>query len=223
MAMAAAEAALMERVEPNCSMESGVQGGVVHFRRQAGTFLAEHQDAVLREVVGFQRHGVGEDVDADDRQPLPLRPRHEVLNGGVVADVLVAVGDHGPATVPPASSNDVYLLGEERVGGPHHGADVEVVLPVLDRDVEVVPLGIQVRHDGLVLPVAVLVHHIAAVPVGQQVRVPVLALGPLAFPGPDADLALGSASLPGAGSGGDGQGWGLGGQSPFNFSPPVAA
>ena len=107
--------------------------------------------------------------------PSPCAQRHEVLHGGVVADVLVAVGDHGPAAVPPASSDDVDFLGEERVGGAHHGADVEVVLPVLDGDVEVVPLGVQVRDDRLVLPVAVLVHHVAPVAVRQQVRVPVVA------------------------------------------------
>lgn len=105
-----------------------------------------------------------------------------------MADVLVAIGDHGPATVPPASSNDVDLLGEERVGGPHHCADVEVVLPVLDGDVEFVALGIEVRDDGFVLPVPVLVHHVAPVAVPQQVRVPVLTFGQFAFPGPDADL-----------------------------------
>jgi hypothetical protein len=57
----------------------------------------------------------------------------------MVADVLVAVGDHGAPAVPPPSSDDVHLLGEERIRGAHHRADVEVVLPVFDGDVEVVP------------------------------------------------------------------------------------
>ncbi len=95
-----------------------------------------------------------------------------------------------PATIPPPSTNDVYLFGEKGVGRPHYGPDVEVVLPVLNRDVEVVPLGIKVGHDRLVLPVAILVHHIAAVTIPQQVRVPVLAHRPLALPRPDADLGF---------------------------------
>ena len=61
--------------------------------------------------------------------------------------------------------------GQERVGGPHHGADVEVVLPVLDRDVERVPARVQVGHDRGDPPVPVAVDDVAGVALGQQLRV----------------------------------------------------
>ena len=61
--------------------------------------------------------------------------------------------------------------GEERVGVAHHRADVEVVLPVLDRDVEVVPAPVEVGHDRLAPPVAVAVDDVAPVAVGEQLRV----------------------------------------------------
>ena len=78
--------------------------------------------------------------------------------------------------------------GEERVRGADDGADVEVVLPVLDRDVEVVPAGVEVGDDRLHRPVAVAVDDVAAVALGEQRRVVLLALGPGPLPRPDADL-----------------------------------
>ena len=62
----------------------------------------------------------------------------------MVAHVLVAVGDHRAAPVPAPPPDDVHLGGEERVGGAHDRADVEVVLPVLDGDVERVAAGVEV-------------------------------------------------------------------------------
>ena len=100
----------------------------------------------------------------------------------VVAHVLVAVGDHRAAAVPAAVADDVHLGGEERVGGAHDGADVEVVLPVLDGHVEVVPAGVEVGDDRLERPVAVAVDHVAPVALGEQLRVVLLALGPAAPP-----------------------------------------
>jgi hypothetical protein len=87
-----------------------------------------------------------------------------------------------------AVADDVYLRGEERVGGADHGPDVEVVLPVLDRDVEVVPVPVEIGDDRLEPPVAVPVDHVAAVTLGEQALVVLLADGPLPGPRPDADL-----------------------------------
>ena len=58
----------------------------------------------------------------------------------MVFDVLVAVGDHRAALVPAATADDVHGVGDERVGAAHDRADVHVVLPVLDGDVERVPV-----------------------------------------------------------------------------------
>ena len=82
--------------------------------------------------------------------------------------MLVAVGDHRAATVPAAVADDVHLGGQERVGRAHDRADVEVVLPVLDRDVEVVPAGVEVGDDRLHAPVAVAVDDVAPVALGEQ-------------------------------------------------------
>ena len=57
----------------------------------------------------------------------------------------------------------------------HDRADVEVVLPVLDRHVEVVPAGVEVGDDRLEPPVAVAVHDVAPVALGEQPRVVLLA------------------------------------------------
>ena len=104
--------------------------------------------------------------------------------------VLVAVGHHRPAPVPPPVADDVHLTGEERVGGPDDRADVEVVLPVLDRHVEVVPPGVEVGDDRLHRPVAVPVDHVPPVALGEQPRVVLVALGERPLPRADADLGL---------------------------------
>ena len=107
----------------------------------------------------------------EDGQLLLVRPRRELVDVRVVADVLVAVGDHRAAPVPAAVADDVHLGGQERVGVAHDGADVEVVLPVLDRDVERVPARVEVGDDRLAAPVAVAVDDVAGVAVGEQLGV----------------------------------------------------
>jgi len=57
----------------------------------------------------------------------------------------------------------VHLFGEESVGSSHYGADVEVMLPVFNRHVKFVALGIEVGDNRIHLPVAVLVDDVAAV------------------------------------------------------------
>ena len=108
----------------------------------------------------------------------------------MVDDVLVAVGDHGTAAVPAALADDVHLGGGEGVGGAHDRADVEVVLPVLDRDVEGVAAGVEVGDDRLEPPVAVAVDDVAAVAVLEQLGVVALVGRPLPLPRPDADGQL---------------------------------
>jgi hypothetical protein len=70
-----------------------------------------------------------------------------------------------------------------------------VVLEVLDGHVERVPAPVEVRHHGVAAPVAVGVDHVAAIAVGQQIRVVVIVGRPLTGPGADthgfAELPLG--------------------------------
>ena len=76
----------------------------------------------------------------------------------------------------------MHLTREERVGGADHGADVEIVVPVLDRDVERVTALIEVRDDCLERPIPVAVHDVATVPVREQLAVEARVVRPLALP-----------------------------------------
>src|SRR3954452_23433750 len=105
----------------------------------------------------------------------------------MVVLVLVAVGDHRAAPVPPAAADDVEGLGAHGVGGADDGPDVEVVTPVLHGDVEVVPPGVEVGDDRVVAPVAVCVDDVAAVTVRQQLGVPVVTDGRRPLPRTDPD------------------------------------
>ena len=134
--------------------------------------------------------GVGEDVDPEDRDVFLTGPGHEVFDGGVVHDGHVAVGDHGAAAVPAAAAYDVHGGRVECVGVAYHGADVEVVLPVFDGDVEWVAARIEVGDDRVVCPVPVLVEDVAAVAVSEEFGVPVGAFRVGTFPRADTDDVL---------------------------------
>ena len=110
---------------------------------------------------------------------MPHPPTPRTRRRFVVAHVLVAVGDHGAAAVPPAAADDVHLGGEERVGAAHDRADVHVVLPVLDRDVEAVAAAVELGDDGVHRPVAELVDDVPRVAVGEQLPVVAGVIGPL--------------------------------------------
>jgi hypothetical protein len=84
----------------------------------------------------------------------------------------------------------VHRRREEGVGVAHDRADVQVVAPVLDGDVERVPAGVEVGDDGVHPPVAVAVHHIAPVAQRQELGVETGIVGPRTRVGPDPDLGL---------------------------------
>ena len=93
-------------------------------------------------------------------------------------------------TVPLAAPDDVHLLGEEGVGGAHDRPDVEVVLPVLDRDVELMTPMVEIGDHRLPPPIAIAVDDVAPVTLAEQGRIETRVVRPLAGPGPDADLEL---------------------------------
>src|SRR4030095_13964718 len=106
------------------------------------------------------------------------RVRSEVGERRMVTNVLVPIGDHGATPVPPALADDVNLAGEEGVRSSHDTADVEVVLPVLDGDVEVVPLRIQVGDDRAAPPVAVAIDDVAMIAARKKLAIQPRILGP---------------------------------------------
>ena len=81
----------------------------------------------------------------------------------MVGQVLVAIGHHGAAAVPPAPTDDVHGVDGERVGGAHHRPDVGVVTEVLDGDMQRMPAGVDVGDDRLAPPIAVCVNDVATV------------------------------------------------------------
>jgi hypothetical protein len=56
--------------------------------------------------------------------------------------VLITIGHHGTAPIPPSPSHNVNGVGKKRVGGAHNGTDVEIVLPIFNRDVKRVTVGV---------------------------------------------------------------------------------
>ena len=96
----------------------------------------------------------------------------------MVTDVLIPIGHHRAASVPPLLTDDVDLRDEERICRPHDGAEVEVLLPVLDGEVDWVAPLIKVGADRVHRPVAVHVTHIASVAVPQQFGVKARIVGP---------------------------------------------
>ncbi len=164
--------------------------GVLHLGRQPWSLLTEHERTSLRKSSALQRYRSRQHVDADQWEPGPVRPRDEPGHVLVVVHVLIPVGHHRPPPVPSALADDVDRGGQERVGVADHRADVEVVLPVLDRDVERMTAGVEIGHDGLTGPVSVSVDNVAPVPVAQQLGIEAGVVRPGVRMGPDADFAL---------------------------------
>ena len=137
-------------------------------------------------AVVLQPHRAGHVVDRDDGQTGVRGEGQQVSGGVVVAQPLVAVGHHGAAPVPAAPADDVHGVDGERVGGPHHRADVGVVAEVLDRDVQRVPALVDVGDDRLARPVPVGVDDVAGVAVAQQLGVVARIVGQRPLPRTDA-------------------------------------
>lgn len=155
---------------------------------QAVALLAEQQDARKRKLCRFDRQCSLKVVDAEHWQILGHRPRGQLCGVGVMTHVLVAVGDHGPSPVPPTTTDDMHLLGKERVGRAHDRADVEVMVEVLDRDMERMSTQVKIGDDGVEPPVAIAIDHIAAVAFGEQDRVEAGVIWDRADPRSDTDF-----------------------------------
>ncbi len=171
IAIPAATAALMLRVEPNWAIDTVSAAPAFASGGDAGAFLSEDQQAGLGQRGLLEALRSWHVVDGHDRQACVGGERQQVGGGVVVAQPLVAIGHHGAAPVPSAPSDDVDGVDGECVGGPHHRADVGVVAEVLDRDVKRVPAPVDVGDDRLAGPVAVGVDDVAGVAVAQQRRV----------------------------------------------------
>ena len=186
---AAAADALIERVEPYWVISTAPDAAASASGERPGPSWPNSSTHRSRQVGAVDGHGARQVVDRDDREGCGIRPFGEGRDILVVPHVLVAVGDHRAAPVPAAPADDVHLGGEERVRAAHDRADVHVVLPVLDRDMERMPLPVEVGDDRVHAPVAVLVDDVAGVAVREQFRIEARVVGPglrPARPRPDA-------------------------------------
>ena len=110
--------------------------------------------------------------------PVSAAHSHQGVDVLVVPHVLVAIGHHRPATVPPSLPDDVHLGRQEGVRRPHDAADVEVVLPVLDRNMEAMAMGVEVSDDRVPPPVAIAVDDVAPIAGSQKLGVQPGVVGP---------------------------------------------
>ncbi|GLY95496.1 hypothetical protein Acsp02_27510 [Actinoplanes sp. NBRC 103695] len=62
------------------------------------------------------------------------------------------------------------------------------MLPVLDRDVEIVPAGVEIRDHRFARPISVTIDDIAPVTVLEKLRIEVFTGGPLTEPRANANL-----------------------------------
>jgi hypothetical protein len=158
---------------------------------QTRSLLAEQQHASQRQVSIDNAHRTWEQIDSEQGQLLPRRPRGEVSQRFVMSDIDVAIRHHRAPTVPPAIADDVHGGSLERVRVSHYRADVHVVLPVLDGDMERPTMRFEIRHDRVVAPVAVAVDDVAPIARRQQCRIEAGVRRPWLRMRPYADLRTG--------------------------------
>ena len=184
MAMPAATAALMLRVDPNWAIDTVNAAPARASSVMPGPSWPNSSRQSRGSVVCSSRAAPGHVVDGDHRQARSGGEAQQLGGGVVVAQPLVAVGDHGAAAIPAAPADDVDGVDGERVGGAHHPADVGVVAEVLDRHMQRVSALVDVGDDRLTRPVPVGVDDVAGVAVAQQRRVVPRVVGQRPRPGP---------------------------------------
>ena len=87
------------------------------------------------------------------------------------------------------------LLRQHRIRSTHHRANIQIMLPILNRHMKIMAARIQVSNNRVHRPVTVLIHHVTAVALTQQLLIPVVALRPRALPRTHTHLKTGSTLL----------------------------
>jgi len=164
------------------NFDNVIRGGQ-SLRRETGALLAKQQNAPLRQRHFFHRYRALHVIDGHQWERLLLRKLKQVVDGRVMQHMLVAVGDHGATFIPASAPDNVDRVGKKRVCAPDNRPDIQVVLPVLNRDMEAMAASVEIRDDGFHRPIAVLINHIARVAVGEEFCVKMIAFGPRPRPG----------------------------------------
>ena len=141
--------ALMDRVEPYCVIATSCSQTATSSSVSPGPSEPNTRQVRCGSSIGLQRYGAFEIVHSDDDVAIGREPVGEVSDRRMVLDVQIAVGDHCSPPIPPPTTDDVYAGDVEGVGGPDDGANVEIVLPVLDGDVQRLPSWRQDRQRWL--------------------------------------------------------------------------
>lgn len=102
----------------------------------------------------------------------------------------VLIGDHRATTVPPTFAHDVHPGCVECIRGSDDGADVQIMLPILDRHMERVSTRIEIGDDGRIRPVAILITDVAPISVLEEFAIESIVIGPWSWMGTDPDLAI---------------------------------
>jgi hypothetical protein len=111
--------------------------------------LPKHQDTCTWEGECLQSNRSRLVIHADEWKIVLPAPLSKILGGFVVMDVLIAVSDHGATPIPALATDDVHLLSKERIRCSDYGADIEVVLEILNRNMEGMPTFIKIGDDRL--------------------------------------------------------------------------
>ena len=152
--------------------------------------MAENQHRRPREHGALDRLRSGQIVDSDDFQFERVDVFDKLLDRGVMEHVLIPIRHHGAASIPLSLPDDVHGTGQEGVRIAYHGADVEIVLPILNRYVEWMATSIEIRHDRLMLPVAIAIDHIPSITGGKKGLIELIAARPWERVGTDAYFML---------------------------------
>ena len=109
--------------------------------------------------------------------------------------MLITIRHHRTTTIPAATPNNMDLLRQHRIRSTHHRANIQVMLPILNRHMKIMAARIQVSNNCVHRPVTVLIHHVTAVALTQQLLIPMVTLGPRALPRAHTHLKTGSTLL----------------------------
>ncbi len=69
----------------------------------------------------------------------------------------IFIGNHRPAAIPVALTNNVNETDIKCISGANHRTDIEVVLPVFDRNLQGMAFGIKIGDYRFNLPLSVMV------------------------------------------------------------------
>lgn len=135
---------------------------------QPWSFLTEEKHRAFRQLRRFDGHRSGNNVDTDDLQPVLHGPAKQVIDRGVMVHMHVLVGHHRSSAIPSLLADDVHTFGIESVRGSNDGADIQIVLPVLDRNMKRVAASVEVSNDRFVRPIPITIADIAAITVFEE-------------------------------------------------------